>query len=220
MSFSRVVAVAVSVLLLSGQEPAPTDPSFHVSVNLVQVDAVVTDSKGHAVRDLQQDDFEILEDGKPEAITHFSWIDVTSPPASSPEPSSQKATPSGPPGAPPPRVAQKQDIRRDIVLMVDDASLNEQELTPILSDMHRFVSDQVQPGDEIAVTASRGSMGFYARFTNDKRQMDAAIDHISRRRGYGLWNLQQPLHVDDFGHEVPDPIFNLGRDGPSLGVPG
>jgi len=95
------VAFAGFGLLLSGQEQQPANPSFQVSVNLVQVDAVVTDSKGHAVRDLRQDDFEILEDGKPETITHFSWIDVAPPPAASPA-----SAHSGPAGAPPARTAQ------------------------------------------------------------------------------------------------------------------
>lgn len=212
-SLLRWVALAASALLLCGQEPAPTNPSFSVSVNLVQVDAVVTDSQGHPVRDLQKDDFEILEDRKPETITNFSWVEVTPPtPPSAPSPGATASRPSGaasrPAAAPPARIAQKNDIRRDIVLMLDDASIKEEDLTQILPDLRRFVSDQVQPGDEIAVTASRGGMGFYARFTNDKRQMLAAIDHIARRPGYGLWNLQQPLHVDDFGHEVPDPAFD------------
>lgn len=220
----RFVALAGSVLLASalllwGQEPAPTKPSFSVSVNLVQVDAVVTDSQGHAVRDLQKDDFEILEDRKPQTITNFAWVEVApvevTPPSSAPSPGGAASRPAA---APPARIAQKNDIRRGIVLMLDDTSLNEQELTPILPDLHRFVSDQVQPGDEIAVTASRGGMGFYARFTNDKRQMHAAIDHLARRPGYGLWNIETPTHLDDKGHVVPDPTFafETGRAWPGI----
>ena len=101
--------------------------------------------------------------------------------------------------------------------MLDDFSLRWEDLTPILPDMHRFVSDQVQPGDEIAVTASRGGMGFYASFTNDKRQMHAAIDHIAQRPGYGLWDPDPPLKVDDTGHEIPDPMFTLKPGEPARG---
>ncbi|HXE64456.1 MAG TPA: VWA domain-containing protein [Bryobacteraceae bacterium] len=201
-SLVQFVALVGSALLLCGQGPAPTNPSFSVSVNLVQVDAVVTDSNGHAVRDLQKDDFEILEDRKPETITNFSRVEVAPPPTPPSAPSSGGGA-SRPAGAPPARITQKNDIRRDIVLMFDDASINEVDLTPILSDMHRFVSNQIQPGDEIAVTASRGGMGFYERFTNDKRQMHAAIDHIARRPGYGLWNLEPPTHPNGKGEEVP-----------------
>jgi hypothetical protein len=42
----------------------------------VQVDAVVTDSKGHYVTDLTADDFAIYDDGKQQKITNFSYISV------------------------------------------------------------------------------------------------------------------------------------------------
>src|ERR1051326_9269291 len=44
-----------------------------ITTNLVQVDVVVT--KGDkVVTDLQPEDFELLEDGKPQAITNFSYV--------------------------------------------------------------------------------------------------------------------------------------------------
>src|SRR5665213_2790676 len=135
-SLLRFVALVASALLLCGQEPAPTNPSFSVSVNLVQVDAVVTDLRGHAVRDLQKDDFEILEDRKPETITNFSWVEVAPPPPPPSAPSLGGAV-SRPTGGPPALTAQKNDIRRSIVLMLDDFSLRWEDLTPILPDMHR-----------------------------------------------------------------------------------
>ena len=41
-------------------------------MNLAQVDAVVTDAKGHPARGLEAADFEILEDGRPQVITNFA----------------------------------------------------------------------------------------------------------------------------------------------------
>jgi hypothetical protein len=49
------------------------DPVIRVTVYLVQMDAVVTDSKGHHIADRKQGVFEILEDGRPQKITHFSY---------------------------------------------------------------------------------------------------------------------------------------------------
>ena len=45
-----------------------------ISTNLVQVDAVVTDSKGQRVTDLRTDDVEILEDGKGQKISNFTYV--------------------------------------------------------------------------------------------------------------------------------------------------
>ncbi|HEU5021137.1 MAG TPA: hypothetical protein VFT60_04580, partial [Bryobacteraceae bacterium] len=69
------VCLAGAVLLFS-QNPAPRtgDAVIRVSVNLVEVDALVTDSKGRHVPDLKPEDFTILEDGKPQKITQFSFV--------------------------------------------------------------------------------------------------------------------------------------------------
>ena len=54
---------------------------FSVTTSLVQIDAVVTDSKGHYVTGLTADDFEITEDGRPQQITNFNYVQVGARPA-------------------------------------------------------------------------------------------------------------------------------------------
>src|SRR5690348_3454529 len=53
------------------QNPTPV---IRVSVNLVQVDATVTDAQGHSVPNLEAKDFEVFQDGKPQTITKFSYV--------------------------------------------------------------------------------------------------------------------------------------------------
>ncbi len=50
--------------------PVPV-PTFKVSTKAVVVDVVVTDSKGHPVRGLRQQDFRLAEDGKLQDIRYF-----------------------------------------------------------------------------------------------------------------------------------------------------
>lgn len=59
--------------VLQGQQPTP-ESSFRISVNLVQIDATVTDSHGKPIRDLAKDDFEVLLDGQGQPITYFSHV--------------------------------------------------------------------------------------------------------------------------------------------------
>jgi hypothetical protein len=47
------------------------EPVLRITTNLVQVDAVVTDPGGRQVSNLRANDFEILEDGRPQKITRF-----------------------------------------------------------------------------------------------------------------------------------------------------
>ena len=55
-------------LSVSGQEPAP----LRVTTHLVLVNVVVHDKKGQPAADLTQDDFVLLEEGKPQRIAVFS----------------------------------------------------------------------------------------------------------------------------------------------------
>ena len=63
------------------QQPAPS-ATFQVEVNFVDIDAVVTDERGNFVSDLTKDDFELLDDGKPQEISAFSLVDIPMPSAS------------------------------------------------------------------------------------------------------------------------------------------
>ncbi|MFY9908983.1 MAG: VWA domain-containing protein [Candidatus Sulfotelmatobacter sp.] len=51
--------------------------TFHAESRLVLVDSIVTDKKGNYVRDLEQKDFKVWEDGKEQAITSFSYDENT-----------------------------------------------------------------------------------------------------------------------------------------------
>ena len=56
-------------------------PTFRTGVNIVRVDVIVADEKGKPVTDLAKDEFEIVEDGRPQTIELFRHIriDGTSP---------------------------------------------------------------------------------------------------------------------------------------------
>src|SRR4051794_28912815 len=57
------------------KKPASSeDDVVRLSTTLVQVDAVVIDKKGRHINNLKADDFEILEDGRPQKITHFNYV--------------------------------------------------------------------------------------------------------------------------------------------------
>ena len=57
----------------AGQEPPAV---FGTEVNFVEVHAIVTDEKEAFVKDLTAEDFEILEDGRPQKTAVFSLVDL------------------------------------------------------------------------------------------------------------------------------------------------
>ena len=62
-----VAALVASVTLVEGQRA-----TFRAGVDLVTLGVTVTDRHGSFISDLGRDDFEILEDGKPQSITYFA----------------------------------------------------------------------------------------------------------------------------------------------------
>src|SRR5580658_7221955 len=106
--------------LLSAQaQTGGQEPVLRISVNLVQVDAVVTDSSGRQVTNLTADDFEILEDRQPQKITAFSYVSVGAPHAErnkTTAPPKPAATPAVAPPQPTVHLARQQ-VQRTIVLM-------------------------------------------------------------------------------------------------------
>jgi Ca-activated chloride channel family protein len=71
----RVLAVASAVLVAAAvraQQPGYQEPTFRAGTRTVPVYASVTDEIGRFVLDLQRDDFEVRDDGKPQKLTLFT----------------------------------------------------------------------------------------------------------------------------------------------------
>ena len=61
---------------LAQNAPSDDEEVVRITTNLVQVDAVVTDAEGRVVTDLRAEDFEVLEDGRPQTITNLSFVSL------------------------------------------------------------------------------------------------------------------------------------------------
>jgi VWFA-related protein len=160
-------------------KPSPTPAPVEVDVvkittNLVQVDAVVTDGNGKVVTDLRPEEVEILEDGKSQKITHFSFVSLN-PSVTQPAPSSKpdKNTPPIPPVT-----LRPGQVRRTIALVVDDLGLSFESMNFVRRALKKFVDEQVQPGDLVAIIRTGGGVGALQQFTSDPRQLYAAIDRV------------------------------------------
>jgi len=188
---ARLLCLLAPVLTLLAQNQ---EPVLRITVNLVQVDAVVTDSSGHQVTNLSAADFEVLEDGRPQKITACSYVKIADAP-----PLSVKAhlTAREPVPSDPPAIHVKQaEVRRTVVLLVDDLGLSFQSTARVRRALHKFVDQQMQPGDLVAVIRTRGGMGALEQFTADKRILHAAIDHVQWFVSGGRSSTFEPIGYD------------------------
>ena len=147
------------------------DDVVKITTNLVQIDAVVT-KDGKPVRDLKAEDFEIYEDGKKQAITTFAYIsNLTGTP-----PSASRAT-VGKDGAEVPTAPIQRDVaRRTVAIVIDDLGMSAQSMSEARRQVRKFIAEEVQPDDLVAIIRTGGEMGALQQFTNDKRMLNRAID--------------------------------------------
>jgi len=176
--FTPFLAASVS-LAASSQAPAPREASpppevVRITLSLVQVDAVVTDKDGRHVTDLRAQDFEILEDGRPQEITNCAYI--SNPKHSVAVVSPAPNLPAVPP--PPPTKLRPEQVRRTLALVVDDLGLSFRSTVEVRGALEKFVDEQMEPGDLVAIIRTGAGMGALQQFTADKRLLHAAIDRV------------------------------------------
>ncbi|HEV2765864.1 MAG TPA: VWA domain-containing protein [Pyrinomonadaceae bacterium] len=160
------------------QEEPDEDDVVRITSNLVQFDAVVTDKQGRQVTDLKPEEFEVLVNDKPQEITHLSYNSNESRPT--PAPPTEK----NPVAAPPVRLRPEQ-VRRTIAVVVDDQRMSWTSLYRVRRDLKKFVNEQMQPGDFVAVIRTQGGTGFLQQFTSDKRLLLAAVESLRWNFGAG-----------------------------------
>ncbi|HJR06846.1 MAG TPA: VWA domain-containing protein [Pyrinomonadaceae bacterium] len=163
------------------------DDVVRITTNLVQMDVVVVDKKGNQVTDLTAEDFEVYEDKRQQKITNFSYVlNESAPRPAAPNAvlaSSTRPTPvdkNAPPA--PPRHLRPEQVRRTMALVVDDLGLSFASTAYVRDALRKFVNEQMQPYDLVAIIRTSAGMGALQQFTSDKRQLHAAIDRVK-------WNL-------------------------------
>jgi VWFA-related protein len=181
MTRQMLLALGLSFSLLTpvvAQEPAKQGEVVRVTTNLVQIDVVVTDKDGRTVTDLSPDDFEVSEDGKKQQITNFSYISAVD--SAVPRPDTAASTsPSKKPAEPVmPAQLKREEVRRTVALVIDDLGLSFESFGYARKALSKFVDEQMQPNDLVAVLRTSKGVGVLQQFTSDKRQLHAAIESL------------------------------------------
>lgn len=176
--FSLLIVTVGQSQTTQQQDGSSDDDVVRISVNLVQVDAVVTDKDGRQVTNLRAEDFQLLEDGRPQKITNFSYVSTQ--PVTSTQPAS---SPSGTTNdkdilAVPPARLRPEQGGRTVALVVDDLRMSFESMGFVRQALEKFVAQQMQQGDLVAILRTRAGSKELQRFTSDKKQLYAAIEQI------------------------------------------
>ena len=190
---SRIPVLAAIVVLssvaLTGQQAQPPGPpassqqpdrqmppiTFRAEVNYVEVDAIVRDAQGKFVRDLRQDEFQVLEDGVPQAVTAFSLIDIPVtlserplflPQDVEPDVKSNAEAPEG----------------RLYVLLLDDIHTDATRSMRVRQAAKQFIERNLGANDLTAVVFTSGRADAAQDFTNSRRLLTQAVDKFMGRK--------------------------------------
>jgi VWFA-related protein len=79
---------------------------------------------------------------------------------------------------PPAAALEPAQVRRTIALVVDDLGLSFDGMARVRMSLKRFVDQEMQDGDLVAILRTGAGMGALQQFTSDKRLLAAAIDHL------------------------------------------
>ncbi|MCI0524771.1 MAG: VWA domain-containing protein [Acidobacteria bacterium] len=165
------------------QAPAQTpaggqETTVRISTQLVQIDATVTDKKGEHVEDLTEDDFELMVDGKKQSITYFRHVRLPDPKRlATAEPNAPKS--SAPLPVTPMKTIAPEQVSRTIAFVVDDLGLSFESAYYARRAIKKFVDEQMEEGDLVAIIRTGRGLGALQQFTSDKRVLYAAVEKLT-----------------------------------------
>jgi VWFA-related protein len=166
----KPIAFALAVLLAPPVHAQQAVPG--TSAEVVQLDVVVTDENGRPVRNLTQADFEVREDGKPQALSLF--------------------VPSGTNAPPPPALGEGAGVEaeveldangepktgpgRNIAVVVDDLHIAPENIEQARRALRRLPRELMGEDDSVALVTT--AHGVLQQFTKDAATLGQAIERL------------------------------------------
>jgi VWFA-related protein len=197
----RLAALATLAALLgqplvAQQPPSPNQPVFRSAVNLVLVDVVVRDRRGTVVTGLKADDFQLLEDGKPQQILTFAFEQIESNAAPVERASllagaTASAAPrvTAPPaaaataGAATPLTSEDVAGHRLLTLLFDTSSMQPEDVQKATDEAIKWVNEKMSPADLVAVATIGSTLQILSDFTSEKEQVRSVLERFSAADG-------------------------------------
>ena len=160
-------ALSVTLASQSPQSTSPPIPTFRAEVEYVEVDALVTDEQGRFVSNLQKEDFQIFEDGKPQTIANFALVEI-------PIETSQSLA-----GAEPDVLSNERPfLGRVYTMILDDLHTAPLRAPLVKAAARRFIERQLAANDLMAIVHTAGRDEASQEFTSNKRLLLAAVDRF------------------------------------------
>ncbi len=164
--FAVIVAIAMAVPQVS-----PTAPTFRARTRLVQVDVIVRGKNG-PITGLNQDDFTLLDNGKPQKISVFA--------VKGSQKSRQSAVPL-PPGTVSNRVTRNgQEAASSTVILIDRINTPPEDQQYANQKIVKFLETR-RSQDRLGVYVFGNGLRVVQDLTDDPERLNLAIDSLKPR---------------------------------------
>jgi VWFA-related protein len=168
---ASLAGALIAAVVSSGRAPQQAQaPVFRITADLIEVHAVVKDRSGAIVRGLTREDFSVFEDGKPQSVVQFFFVDKPLP-----APSAADRRPVATP-ADVASNAQPPD-RRLYLLVLDAANVDASRSTVVKRLARQFIDENLGPND-LAAVMQLGRAGVNQPFTSDRALLAKALDQF------------------------------------------
>jgi VWFA-related protein len=195
---------------MTSKESAVT---FKSNTNLVPVPVVVRDSSGHAVGNLGIDDFQLLDNGKPQMISKFTVEKLAVATAPVPQPSVTADKPAPPPGA---LIEATGDGIPDhfIAYVFDDQHMSHSDMVYTRDAARRLIDSGPHALERTAIYTTSGRP--MQEFTSDKEKLHKALEALGTGNAAATKNVQQSA-CPPMTYYMGDLIYNK-NDQEALGI--
>lgn len=178
---SRAIAVAAvvagAVTTAAHQTPAPQTPTFATATTIVEVSAVVT-RRGATVTDLRADEVVVRDNGVPQKLVAFEYVDLLNPAGSG----APVSTTAAPPTAVAPDVVTP-SRGRDFVLVLDASDISPELMQQVMT-LATALIDALSPEDRLAVITA-GPHERVVQLSTDRRDARQVIEAFRGQKGSG-----------------------------------
>ena len=167
----------VAPAIFAADQPAIPRAGETIEVSIVNLDVIVTDKHGQRIHGLTKDDFEVFEDGKPQAITNFAGYTTT--PAATIVDSKT--------GVSLPATAPKRQ-RRTIAIFIESFRLTPNKVNPIFESLKKTLHDVVAPGDAVLIATWNLRTVVRLDYTDDLSAIDKTLATIAKESSGGVFD--------------------------------
>jgi VWFA-related protein len=201
-----LAALLVLVAMAAAPSAQQKPPVFRLNTQIVSVDVIVRDSSGAVVRGLKAEDFQVLEDGKPQEIRSFAFEEISNQPKAvetadvladaaaklkeattrttpGVQPAAAPAAPAPTEAAPKPMSSEQLAGRRLIILLFDISSMQPEDVQRAVDAATKYVNEKMSPADMIAVATVSTRLDVLTDLTSDRTKVAGALNVIGYKEG-------------------------------------